>query len=143
MQSDDFHGVKAALFNGQRVLVYLRDDKPTIPFPACWDLPGGGRENDEDPVACAQREVQEEFGIWLAADRFLTQRRYEGLAGSPGAYFLTATLSDDDIAAITFGDEGQTWTLMEIDDFLRHEKGVPALQDRLAENLNGRGPVTR
>lgn len=139
MQSDDFHGVKAALFNGQRILVYLRDDKPTIPFPGCWDLPGGGRESDEDPIACAQREVQEEFGVWLAADRFLTQRRYEGPAGSPGSYFLTATLSDDDVAAIIFGDEGQRWELMEIDCFLDHENAVPALQTRLAENLDRRG----
>lgn len=142
MQSDEFHGVKAALFNGRRLLVYLRDDKPTIPFPGCWDLPGGGRENDEDPVACAQREVHEEFGIWLTADRFLTQRRYEGLAGSACSYFLTATLSDEDIAAISFGDEGQTWALMEIDSFLGHENAVPALQTRLAENLSDRDQVT-
>ncbi|WP_366141375.1 hypothetical protein [uncultured Shimia sp.] len=38
----DFHGAKLALFVRSRLVTILRDDKPDIPWPAHWDLPGGG-----------------------------------------------------------------------------------------------------
>ena len=43
----DFTGVKAALLVEQSILVILRDDKPDIPWPNMWELPGGGREGQE------------------------------------------------------------------------------------------------
>jgi hypothetical protein len=48
----DFVGCKAALFCGDALLTYLRDDKPGLPWAAKWDLPGGGREGSETPEAC-------------------------------------------------------------------------------------------
>ena len=42
-----FRGAKLALFVGDDLAVILRDDIPHIPFPNCWDFPGGGREGDE------------------------------------------------------------------------------------------------
>lgn len=132
---DEFHGVKVALLHGERLLVYLRDDKPSIPYPDHWDLPGGGREGDEDPVACARREIDEEFGLTLSADAFAHVRRYEGRRGGPGSYFLVGAIGADHVASIRFGDEGQRWTLMTIADFLSHEKAVPDLQARASECL--------
>ena len=38
----DFTGVKAALLVEQSILVILRDNKPDIPWPNTWELPGGG-----------------------------------------------------------------------------------------------------
>jgi len=132
---DDYHGAKAALFNRGRVLAYLRDQKPNIQFPGFWDLPGGGREGNEDPTACAQREIEEEFGLSLPRERFLTCRRYEGIAGGAGSYFLTADLEDAEVEAISFGDEGQRWALLDVTVFLGDLVVVPALKMRLRDHL--------
>ena len=48
----DFTGVKAALLVEQSILVILRDNKPDIPWPNTWELPGGGREGQETPLEC-------------------------------------------------------------------------------------------
>jgi 8-oxo-dGTP diphosphatase len=74
--SEAFCGTKAALFYQDSLLVYLRDDKPGLPFAACWDFPGGGREGQESPFACLQRETLEEFGILLHAGQIVWQRSY-------------------------------------------------------------------
>ena len=50
----------------QEVLLFLRDDIPTIPFPNMWDVPGGHLEPGETPEACIIREMQEEMELELA-----------------------------------------------------------------------------
>ena len=49
------------------VLLQLRDDIPSIPFPGMWALPGGMLEPGELPLDCILREVDEELGARLAA----------------------------------------------------------------------------
>lgn len=51
------------IFHNSRheVLLFLRDDKPEIPYPNMWDLPGGHVEADETPEACIVREMLEEI----------------------------------------------------------------------------------
>ena len=58
-----FAGAKLALFIGARLAVIRRDDTPRIPWPDYLDLPGGGREGCETPLACALRETREELGL--------------------------------------------------------------------------------
>ena len=48
----DFTGVKVVLFVEKSILVVLRDNKPDIPWPNMWELPGGGREGIETPLEC-------------------------------------------------------------------------------------------
>ncbi len=48
-----------------RLIIYLRDDKPGIPFPNHWDLIGGHVEEGETPEQALVREVKEEIGIDL------------------------------------------------------------------------------
>jgi 8-oxo-dGTP diphosphatase len=49
----------------RRLVVYLRDDNPDIPFPNHWDLFGGDLEGDENPEQAVVREVKEEVGVEL------------------------------------------------------------------------------
>jgi 8-oxo-dGTP diphosphatase len=53
----------------RRVLLYLRDNKPGIPYPGCWDLLGGGAEPGESPEDCIKREVLEEIEFDLKGPR--------------------------------------------------------------------------
>ena len=50
------------------ILLLLRDNIPTIPYPNMWDLPGGHVEDNESPEKCIVREMKEELNINL--DRF-------------------------------------------------------------------------
>ncbi len=136
MTHPHFAGAKIALFLDEAILVYLRDDKPGIPHPNQWDLPGGGREGPESPLQCALRELQEEFAIALAPARIVWTQAYPGLAAENApTYFFAAHLTAEDIDAIRFGDEGQHWALMPVTAFLAHPEGVSHLQDRVRDFL--------
>ena len=138
MIQDRFAGSKIALICDGTLLTYKRDDKPSIPFPGYWDLPGGGREGEETAEECAMRELEEEFGITVDANRIEWSRRYEGeRADGLAAYFFVAHLHANEIAAIRFGDEGQYWEMTPIEDFLANEQAVPQLKRRLQDYLNG------
>jgi len=133
-----FSGAKIALVCGGRLVAYRRDAKPAIPWPGLWDLPGGGREGCESPEACALREVQEEFGLVLGPDRIHWRRRYPAvLAAQMHTYFLAAAISEAEVAAIRFGDEGQYWQMMAVADYLAHPQAIGHLQARLADYLAG------
>ena len=46
----------------ERILLFLRDDRPDIPYPNCWDILGGHVEDGETPEECIVREMAEEIG---------------------------------------------------------------------------------
>lgn len=127
-----FTGAKLALLSGNSVISILRDDKPDIPFPACWDFPGGGRENDETPAACALRETQEELGLRLPETALIWQRAFVStLDADAAAWFFVAQITPDQVARIRLGSEGQRWRQLGVAQFLRLSDAVPYLQDRL------------
>lgn len=136
MDNPDFGGAKIALLCGDNVLTYQRDDKADIPWPGCWDLPGGGREGDETPLQCVQRETREEFGLQIDAQQVSHAQRYEGVfPGYPPTWFMLGNITPEQIASIRFGDEGQRWQMMTIDSFIHHPQGISHLQQRLAQHL--------
>ncbi|MGA9362764.1 MAG: NUDIX domain-containing protein [Bacteroidota bacterium] len=49
----------------KQVLLILRDDIPSIPFPNHWDIPGGHLMVGESPEACVRREMIEEMELEL------------------------------------------------------------------------------
>jgi 8-oxo-dGTP diphosphatase len=70
----------ALLFDSEgKLLIYLRDDKTTIPFPNCWDLFGGHVDPGETPAIALVREIQEELGIDL--DQYTAFRTYNCMQG--------------------------------------------------------------
>jgi len=73
--------IAAIVFENDRgeLLLYLRDNKPGIPFPLHWDLFGGHVEEGETPEEALVREVKEELGYDLKEYTFF--RRYECLEG--------------------------------------------------------------
>ena len=50
------------LKNGDKILLYLRDDKQDISYPNHWALLGGQIEGAETPQDALMREIQEEIG---------------------------------------------------------------------------------
>lgn len=126
-----FTGAKAALFCDGFVLTCLRDEKPGLPWPGLWDLPGGGREGNESPEDCLLRELWEEFGLRLAPDRLIWRRVFPSmLDASRESVFFGGWVTPNEVAAIRFGDEGQGWELMPVAGFLGHQKAVSEMQRR-------------
>lgn len=113
------------------LLTCLRDDYDWIPFPAHWDLPGGGAEPGETPVECALRELDEEFGLRLAPGR-LTGRSFPSWERPDiPAWIFSGSITPAEIAAIRFGDEGQEWRMMPVAEFVTHPRAVPHFRDRV------------
>ncbi len=111
-------------------------DKDNIPWPNMWELPGGGREGDESPFECVSREVYEELGIHLNEDCLLWSKVYPSmLFEGRQSVFMVGQLSQEQFDNITFGDEGQTYKLMSIEEFLNSKQAVPQLQGRLRDYL--------
>lgn len=90
------HGTNIIFLNERNaVLLQLRDNIPTIPYPNMWALPGGHIDEHETPRECIIREVREELGIelkepilFVAAERFY---------GTEHTYWTRANFSAEDI----------------------------------------------
>ena len=132
----DFQGCKIALFCRDKLLTILRDDKENIPWPNMWELPGGGREGNESPFECAAREVYEELGIHLDEDCLLWSKIYPSVIfKDKQSVFMVGQLRQEQFDNITFGNEGQAYKLMNIEEFLTSSQVVLQLQGRLRDYL--------
>ena len=132
----EFTGCKIALICDGRILTILRDDKPTIPYPNMWDLPGGGREGNETPFECVAREVYEELSIQLSkADVIWFQIYPSMLDGNKKSVFLVGRLTQEQFESIIFGDEGQGYKLVSFEEFLTSDRVVPQLQERVRDYM--------
>lgn len=133
-QSFDFSGAKIALLKDDQILSILRDHIPTIPFPNTWDLPGGGREGEETPFDCVQREVFEELGIIISKESIIWAKVYPGMVDpNKESVFMVGEISQDQIDQIVFSDEGQGWKMMPITDFLDDDQVYGSLKERLRD----------
>ena len=136
IEISDFTGCKIALICGDKFLTILRDDKDDIPCPNMWEFPGGGREGNESPFECAAREVYEELGIHLTEDCLLWSKIYPSVIfKGKQSVFMVGQLRQEQFDNIIFGDEGQAYNLMPVEEFLNSKQAVPQLQERLKDYL--------
>ena len=130
----DFTGCKIVLFCGDKILTILRDDKETIPWPNMWELPGGGREGNETPFECVAREVYEELNIQLSKDDIIWSWIYPSMLDeNKKSVFLVGQLTQEQFDSIVFGDEGQGYKLVRLEEFLASDRVVPQLQERVRD----------
>ena len=123
------------LFDPQgRLLVYLRDNKPDIPFPNHWDFFGGHVEEGETPEEALVREVKEELGIELRHWNFF--RRYECTEGDayPNIKYLYWARIDKTAEELTL-HEGQRLLSITPDE-RRHLKFANILGQLLEEFIH-------
>ena len=130
----EFTGCKIALICGDKILTILRDDKETIPWPNMWELPGGGREGNESPFECVAREVYEELSIQLSKDDIIWSWIYPSMLDeNKKSVFLVGQLTQEQFDSIVFGDEGQGYKLVSLEEFLTSDQVVPQLQERVRD----------
>ena len=135
--ADDWMGAKLALFVGSELAVLKRDDKPGLLWAGAWDLPGGGREEEDvSPLACALRETREELGVDIPAQAVTWGRRYVNSIGR-GTWFFVGQVDVAYAAEFALGAEGERWSLMPQGVFLASTCVVPQFRDRLRDYLAG------
>ena len=102
--------------DNREILLYLRDNKPGIPFPMHWDLIGGHIEEGETPEEAMVREVKEELNIELKEYEFF--KKYECNEGDayPNIKFIYTGRINIPIEKITLleGDRPQFFSYDEI-----------------------------
>lgn len=120
-------------------LLYLREDKPGIPFPDHWDLIGGHVEEGETPEQALIREVREELGIELHGYKFF--RTYECITGDayPNTKFIFSGKINTPIEDITLyeGVRPKYFTREEIP----HVKFANILQSIVMDFINSRTQI--
>ena len=76
------------------------------------------------------REV--EFGLRLSPERLEWRRVWPSMMDAARlSVFYVGRIEVAEIAAIRFGDEGQSWQMMPVAAFLAHPLAVPELQRRV------------
>ncbi|AJE45174.1 NUDIX hydrolase [Celeribacter indicus] len=137
-----FDGAKIAILRGEEVLVLLRDDRPDIPYPNHWDLPGGGREGLETPFQTAARELGEELSLAISPERVIYHREEAGHSDPRlRVHFFVARWDELRDEMIALGDEGQCWSWMKVRDFVTRRDAVISLRRRLGGYLATRDGI--
>jgi 8-oxo-dGTP diphosphatase len=134
--------IAAIIFENDKgeLLLYLRDNKPGIPFPLHWDLFGGHVEEGETPEEALMREVKEELGFELKEYGFF--RKYECLEGDayPNVKYIYSGRINIPIEDITLyeGDHARYFSAEEIRDL----RFANILKEIVLDYLNSKLPAS-
>lgn len=110
--------------------------KPVYKDP--WEIPGGGVEANESPLAACIREVREELGLYLRSARLRSidyRRPVEGVRGDALRFvFFGGVLSPDDTAGFQLQSTGLSdWRFVWQDDLDTYV--TPVMARRLRASL--------
>lgn len=106
-------GVKAFIIYNKKLLLILRDNKPNIPSPNKWGLPGGAIEKNEPILKAIKRELEEEISIVPKNIIYLGKQIYEN-GSEVFRYF--AKLTKDEFQNVKLGSEGQKLEFFNLDE---------------------------
>ncbi len=125
------HQVATAILfdSNNKLLIYLRDDKPEIPFPNHWDLFGGQVEEGETPEEALIRELKEELNVDIADYQFYKafESNNESKANTKFVFVVRIKQSADELRLY----EGQYLKAIELS-----ERGNYKFANMLGEILN-------
>ncbi len=89
-------GASIIFVNEQKqILLFLRDDKPCLPYRNMWDVPGEHVEDNETPKECIVREMKEEMNLDLHDFQLLCQTEFDDRIEY--TYWKKADLNIDEI----------------------------------------------
>ena len=105
-------GVKAFVIYNKRLLLILRDNKPNIPSPNKWGLPGGAIRKNEKSLKAIKRELKEEINIVPQNIIYLGKQIYED-GSEVSRYF--SKLTKDEFKNVKLCSEGQKLEFFSLD----------------------------
>ena len=88
------------------------------------------------------RDVNEELSIQLSKEEVIWSGIYPSmLDGNKKSVFLVGQLTQEQFESIVFGDEGHSYKLVSLEEFLTSDRVIPQLQERVRdyveENIDG------
>ena len=129
-----FTSSKVAIPCDDKLVVILRDYKLESPFPNMWEFPGGRRELNETPEQCAFREVYEELGLEI--EKLLWKKEYPSDDHTEMvSYFFVVSITPERLKDIRFGNEGKGWALMSVNEYMKHDRAIPKMKNKLPDFL--------
>jgi len=121
-------GAKILILSPDKILLFHRDNIPTIRSPDCWQLVGGGIEEGETPERGLIREVKEEVSYSLKEFKLITKTI--GSQGEDVWVYVTFVDKDEEPKFILGPGEGQEIGWFTIDEALTL-KLTPGMKDLL------------
>ncbi len=109
-------GAKIIILSPDKILLFHRDNIPTIRSPDCWQLVGGGIEEGEAPEQGLVREVQEEVSYDLREFKLITKTK--GSQGEDVWVYVAFVDKDEEPKFILGLGEGQEIGWFTIDEAL-------------------------
>jgi 8-oxo-dGTP diphosphatase len=123
-----------------KILLIRRDNKPTIPNPNMWSIPGGQVEKGESFDEALLREIREEIGISPKNYQLLGFLKMKSDQVQRAIYLVR--LNKGESKKIKLGDEGQ-----ELRWFKPHEiantNAVPEIKDFFQKNAEEIGKIIK
>jgi 8-oxo-dGTP pyrophosphatase MutT (NUDIX family) len=114
------------IFEDNRYLLQLRDQKPGIFFPGHWGLFGGATEPNESPEAAVRREMREELGLTAPSEiKHVTDFSFTfGTFGVIQRHFFKVAVASSVMSSLTL-NEGAEMRAFRASEILNLPRVVP------------------